>query len=328
MAYDGYVGGANYPVLWVMDNSPPDAETPPGNGPYVLMTFTVGDQVDALGPNPTDAQITKAVSDALVFLFDDPRAAQFSEIKIHRWVPSDPFVGGGPNTVFTPGLLSSEAGKLLNEPWGDKIFFASSENTRTLNPSSRSRTWHLLPPQRLPKYDAYGVRDKSFPPPYRTNYSDMRRSLGYMDGALESGRYGANVVAKSLGLGYDAALDADAEQAKVAPGNERPPLAVPDAAAAAALMRSVHDRLHAAAAAPGGVATGASALYGAITGAIVDAGHAADDDRAGILAHLKNFAAAILGHASASEVADADREHTDSIKATIASLEAKITKAL
>jgi hypothetical protein len=310
-----------------MDNSPPDAETPPGNGPYVLMTFTVGDQVDALGPNPTDAQITKAVTDALVFLFDDPRAAEFSEIKIHRWVPSDPFVGGGPNTVFSPGLLSGEAGKLLNEPWGDKIFFASSENTRTLHPSSPSRTWHLLPPQRLPKYDAHGVRDKSVPPPYRTNYSDRRRSLGYMDGALESGRYGANVVAKSLGLKYDPALDADGSEV-AAPASERPPLAIPDAAAAAALLRSVHDRLHAAAAAPGGVPAGASALHTAIAGAIVDAGHAAADDRPGILAHLKNFAAAILGHASATEVADSNREHTDSIKATIASLEAKITKAL
>ncbi len=261
MAYDGYVGGANYPVLWVMDNSPPDAETPPGNGPYVLMTFTVGAQVDALGPNPTDAAITKAVTDALVFLFDDPRAAEFKDIKIHRWIPSDPFVGGGPNTVFTPGLLSGEPGRLLNEPWGDKIFFASSENTRTLAPSSTSRTWHLLPKPVTPAYDANGIRKDDPPPPYTTHYSDMRRSLGYMDGALESGRFGAHVVAKSLGLAYDKALDkVIAAPLAAAPA---PPVAIPDAAAAAALLRSAHDRLDDALKAPGGVAGAGSALRSA-----------------------------------------------------------------
>ena len=34
-SYDGYVGGANYPILWVMDNSGTGPE-----GPFVLMTFT------------------------------------------------------------------------------------------------------------------------------------------------------------------------------------------------------------------------------------------------------------------------------------------------
>ena len=110
LKYDGYVGGAEFPICWVMDNTPPEGAVA---GPFVLMTFTVGAQVDKLGTNPTDAHIQQVVLDALVFLFQDERARQIDRIVIHRWVPADPFVGGGPNTVFTPGVLTGAPGRLL-----------------------------------------------------------------------------------------------------------------------------------------------------------------------------------------------------------------------
>jgi monoamine oxidase len=323
--YDGYVGGADYPVLWVMDNSPPDADTPEGNGPFVLMTFTVGDQVDKLGPKATDAEIEKSVSDALAFLFDDDRARDFKKIVIHRWVPSDPFVGGGPNTVFTPGLLSGEAGKIMNEPWGDKIFFASSENVKTLAPTNSARTWHLFPLANEPKYSDDGVLLSKPPPPYTSQYSDLRRSLGYMDGAIESGRYGAHVVAKSLGFAYNTAIDAAIAPAPVA---SPPAPVVHDAAAAAALLSSVEAKLGANGAADGRLLGAASRLQAAFAEALVEHGHAPSVDHPSVLSHLRDFAASIIGHAKTGDVALADQPHVGGIKAAISSIEAKIKATL
>ncbi|HVY44931.1 MAG TPA: FAD-dependent oxidoreductase, partial [Minicystis sp.] len=223
--YDGYVGGADYPVLWVMDNSPPEAGQDAGDpGPFVLMTFTVGAQADKLGANPSDALVTKTVTDALVFLFDDPRARDVEKIVIHRWLPSDPYVGGGPNTILSPGVLTSAAGRLLDAPWNDKIFFASAENARALDPHKKSRTWSLLEGSHLPEYDdATGVLKPTSKPPYWSSYSDMRRSLGYMDGAIASGRYAAHAIAASLGNAASAARTA-------APRAAAPVVAAPPAA--------------------------------------------------------------------------------------------------
>ena len=199
LAYDGYVGGANYPILWVMDNSAAD-----GKGPNVLMTFTVGSQVDALGPNPSKEAIVTLVTGTLRDLFLDDRAlagsSEFIALTHYMWSPEEPFVGGGPNTVFTPGMLTGDAGKIMDQPWDDKVFFACAENAKNLTPSSTSTRYNLFANENLPQYDAQCVLLPTSVPPFSSKYSDMRPDLGYMSGAMESGRYVAHQIAASLGL--------------------------------------------------------------------------------------------------------------------------------
>ena len=203
-AYDGYVGGADYPVLWVMDNSPPEADA--DGGPFVLMTFTVGTQADQLGANATDAQITTWVTDALAALFDDerakPAAGGLLRVIPYRWMPDERFVGGGPNTVFTPGALTSDVGRALDAPLGENVFFASAENAKRLRPTSTVPHFDPFARTNEPTY-TNDVRDPSPAPPYHTRYSDMRSDLGYMSGAMESGRYAAHAIASSLGARND-----------------------------------------------------------------------------------------------------------------------------
>lgn len=203
-AYDGYVGGADYPVLWVMDNSPPEADAE--GGPFVLMTFTVGTQADRLGADATDAQITTWVTDALATLFDDerarPEAGDLLRVVPYRWMPDERFVGGGPNTILTPGALTSDVGRALDAPIGEHVFFASAENAKRLHPRSRVPHWDLGASTSEPTY-TNDVRDPAPAPPYHTRYSDMRSDLGYMSGAMESGRYAAHAIARSLGARND-----------------------------------------------------------------------------------------------------------------------------
>jgi len=199
-AYDGYVGGANYPILWVMDNSAAD-----GCGPHVLMTFTVGDQLDALGPCPTKEAIVTLVTGTLRDLFLDDRALagspDFIRLEHYLWTPEEPFVGGGPNTVFTPGMLTGDPGKVMDEPWDDKVFFASAETSRNLTPTSTSPRYDLFATENLPKYDPETCELlPTSVPPFHSKYSDMRTDLGYMSGAMESGRYAAHRIGASLGV--------------------------------------------------------------------------------------------------------------------------------
>lgn len=200
-AYDGYVGGAHYPVLWVMDNSPPDAHE--AGGPFVLMTFTVGDMLTALGPSPSPEDIEAYVTGALRDLFQDERALstsdEFVRLVSYTWDPSEVEVGGGPNTVFAPGVLTSAAGRLMNEPWEDRVFFASAESSMNPNPRSTSGAWSFFAPENLPQYDDEANLRPDPPPPYFSKYSDRRKGLGYMDGALASGAYVAKQVLASLG---------------------------------------------------------------------------------------------------------------------------------
>lgn len=203
--FDGYVGGANYPVLWVMDNSPED-------GNYVLMTFTVGAQADALGPNPTHETIVETVTKALAYLFDDDRALatseEFIELVSYAWTPAESHVGGGPNTIMTPGSMTGEDAPIraLNEPWDDKVFFASAENALKVAPTSTQTDYDWLGAEHMPEYDAAGNLTNEGP--FTTRYSDMREDLGYMNGAIVSGKYAAHRVAKSLGnASYDPSID-------------------------------------------------------------------------------------------------------------------------
>jgi monoamine oxidase len=200
-AYDGYVGGAHYPVLWVMDNSPPDAQTK--GGPFVLMTFTVGDMLTALGSHPSQEDIERYVTGTLNDLFQDERAlstsSEFVRLVAYTWDREEPEVGGGPNTVFTPGMLTGEAGRLLNEPWEDRVFFASAESCLNPAPRSASGAWSLFAPENLPQYDDEATLLPKPAPPFFSKYSDRRKGLGYMDGALASGVYAAQQVLASLG---------------------------------------------------------------------------------------------------------------------------------
>jgi monoamine oxidase len=201
IAYNGYVGGADYPVLWVMDNSPPDAAQ--RGGPFVLMTFTVGRQLDELGSAPTHEQIVDWVTKTLKTQFEDERALSTSEefirLESYLWNPEEEPVGGGPNTIFTPGTLSGPAGRLLSEPHDGAIYFASAETCLNPEPRSKHASWSALAEENLPAYDEERVRVPDPAPPYFSKYSDRRKSLGYMDGAMHAGDYVARQVAGDLG---------------------------------------------------------------------------------------------------------------------------------
>lgn len=224
-AYDGYVGGAHYPVLWVMDNSPPEAL--PNGGPFVLMTFTVGDRLKDLGDHPSQEDIERYVTVALRDLFEDERAlstsSEFLELRAFMWNREEPDVGGGPNTIMTPGVLTGDAGRLLNEPWEDKVFFASAESCLNPAPESKHGRWDLFAKSNLPKYDDRATLEPSPAAPFYSKYSDRRKSLGYMDGAMLSGMYAAQHVLASLGK-------ADRRPTPPAPAAIEPPEPAPHAA--------------------------------------------------------------------------------------------------
>ncbi|AKT38502.1 flavin monoamine oxidase family protein [Chondromyces crocatus] len=179
--FSGYAGAADSPVMWVMDDSPTG---PCNKGVHALMTFTVGQQADRLGAFPSKEAITRHVTEALSFLFNDPRALStsphFIELSATSWTPAESWVGGGPNLLLEPGMLSgtTNLGRFLNEPWGGLVYFASAETARKLAPTTAPI---YTPPSRP---DQPGV------------YSDHRQGLGYLDGAVISGRY---VAAQVLG---------------------------------------------------------------------------------------------------------------------------------
>ncbi len=196
--YGGWAGGAAFPIVWVMDNSPLEP-----SGANVLMTFTVGAQADQLGPHPTKEKVTQVITESLAYLFNDLRALssspEFIELVMFDWNEGS-FIGGGPNTIMTPGMLTGPdcAARALDEPWLDKVFFASAETARKLDPTSKLPTYDPSAPEKLPKYDDDGTRSKDSLPPFQSRYSDMRQSLGYMDGGIVAGRYVADRVEKSL----------------------------------------------------------------------------------------------------------------------------------
>jgi len=238
--YDGYVGGANYPILWVMDNSAAD-----GGAPHVLMTFTVGEQLANLGPNPSKEQIVTFITGTLRDLFQDDRAlagsSEFIRLDHYFWTPAEPNVGGGPNTVFTPGMLTGDAGKIMDQPWDDKVFFACAENARSLEPISTSPRYQIFGKENLPQYDAQKVLLPTSQPPFYSKYSDMRCDLGYMSGAMESGRYRAHEIAASLGLPNKLPKPAAAAAAPLENPLEQAP--VVDAGLAEAILAEIKGEL-------------------------------------------------------------------------------------
>jgi monoamine oxidase len=167
------------------------------------MTFTVGAQVESLGPEPSEAAIRMLVTSTLRDLFQDDRAlegsSEFITLRHYLWAPGEKGVGGGPNTIFSPGMLTGEAGRMLDQAWDGKVFFASAENAKNLRPRSTKPHYDLFGDENLPAYDDNRVLLPTSKPPFYSKYSDMRGEVGYMSGAMESGRYVAHEVAASLG---------------------------------------------------------------------------------------------------------------------------------
>lgn len=314
LSYDGYVGGANYPILWVMDNSAAD-----GGAPHVLMTFTVGAQVDALGPSPTKEAIVTLVTGTLRDLFLDDRAlagsSEFIRLDHYFWTPDEPFVGGGPNTVFTPGMLTGDAGKIMDQPWDDKVFFASAENAKNLTPKSTSPRFDFFAKENLPQYDANSVLLPTSVPPFSSKYSDMRTDLGYMSGAMESGRYVAHEIAASLGLPNELPRSRAAGAQPTEPSHEpmlsSKPMTEEHVAEILAALRDELLGPNAAARIEGFRRSGltgkdgfAAFLRELVSRVLVASGeHAADatrPDGAGVLRHLRDLAVTCAQHAEAA----------------------------
>lgn len=293
--FNGYGGGSNKRVLWSMDNSPPPEAN---DDTHVLMTFTVGAQCDALGPNPTQAEIEATVTGGLRDFFGDDRALstspEFIKLVSYRWAQDDPYVGGGPNTVFPVGKLT-ELGQHMNEHWDDRVFFASAENALNPEPSSSSPRWNVFHADNMPKYTKDGLLLADPPPPYRTNYSDMRQSVGYMDGAIVSGRWIAAEIAASLGV----------EGRRAAPASPPQPVNVPAAprSRSAEEVLGVIESLHAAAQeiAPetlrGRHRTGGPEAYASwVHRTVVEALHGNDPTKDPVeqLTRVRDFAAAVV----------------------------------
>lgn len=188
LQYTGYSGAANGGVTWVMDYSPDD-----GSDVWCLMTFTIGDEADNLGPHPTKEAVTDLVTRGMAFLFNDLRAlvdgGEFVSLEHFTWNEETPFSGGGPNTVFGIHAITSPdaPAKVLNRALGERVWFSCAETAR--NPDARATSRYC---------------DTTTDPP---TYSDIRHSMGYMDGAIHEGRFVANQVAKALGLPYNTAID-------------------------------------------------------------------------------------------------------------------------
>jgi hypothetical protein len=76
-----------------------------------------------------DAAVEQAIIDAVVEITGDARAARPSRVDLAVW-GREPWLGGGPNTVMGPGVLSRLAG-VMGVPEGPegRVHFASAEQS-------------------------------------------------------------------------------------------------------------------------------------------------------------------------------------------------------
>lgn len=206
--YSGYAGAVSSPLLWAMDYTPPGPEN---KGVYALMTFTVGKQADKLGPYPSKEELTRHVTEALAFMFNDTRALStsphFIDLVPAVWNAAESWVGGGPNMLLKPGMLTGDncPASMLNQPWGGLVYFASAETARKLAPTGA--------PTYTPSPD----------PSQPGTYSDHRKGLGYMDGAVLAGRY---VAAQALGTAPAPQPPAPPVPVPIAPAVDPPELSM------------------------------------------------------------------------------------------------------
>jgi monoamine oxidase len=119
-----YAAGPDAHALeWGLDTSDP------ATGHYSLMFFVSPRLFERLGPNADDATIERAIVEAAVEMTGEPWAAHPTRVDVEIWA-RDPWVGGGPNTVMGPGVLSQLEG-VLGEPEGaeGRLHFASAEQS-------------------------------------------------------------------------------------------------------------------------------------------------------------------------------------------------------
>jgi len=202
--YTGYCGANDYPVIWVMDYSPvgpaPDYRD---QGCYALMTFTIGSEAQTLLKDPSKEQVVRWVTTALCDLFNDSRAlassSEYLDLRWFSWDERTPLIPGGPNTVFTPGILTGEdaPAKAFDRPVDGKLYFAAAELS-CKSPAARRSPG----PSFSPDWQSLGQRG---------TYSDFRQSLGYMDGAVTCGRFVAHQVLEDLSLREKAIAKPSAE---------------------------------------------------------------------------------------------------------------------
>lgn len=190
--FTGYCGASDYPVTWVMDYSPTGpAPTYDDEGCFALMTFTIGKQAEALGPTPSEEEVVQLVTKGIAELMDDERALWTSDeylgISRYEWKKSDKLIPGGPNTVFMPGVLTgpNAPARAFDKPVG-RVHFACAELARTPTDARQTRSPYFVP--NLADFGETGT------------YSDYRENLGYMDGAIISGRFVAQQVLEALGV--------------------------------------------------------------------------------------------------------------------------------
>ncbi|WP_125564237.1 flavin monoamine oxidase family protein [Pseudoalteromonas rubra] len=235
--WQGYSGGASYPVLWTMDNTACDAN---GQPRPCLMTFTIGDQITELeasiaksGSDPDEALkrfLTKHISYLFTGKYDYEPAMEPIAITANLWAKQTDksgfekgaFIGGGPNTVFAPGVLTEpvQDGKsamaFANTPWRDLIYFTSSEVARNLHPETPN-AMAFINPKDVDK-DSQGKSEKADNQSLNTTlafassqpekagivpisqYSDNRLDLGYMNGGLYAGQYAAQQRIQGAGF--------------------------------------------------------------------------------------------------------------------------------
>lgn len=112
-------GAAAYEIEWFLDTSHPDGRQ------HSLSGFVSDRLLDRAGPDP--AARRAAVMAATVALCGDPRAAEALQVEVWDW-RDQPWVGGGPNTAFAPGLLTrvGPAFHAAEGPEG-RLHFAAAE---------------------------------------------------------------------------------------------------------------------------------------------------------------------------------------------------------
>ena len=110
--YYGMSGGAfAQGIEWALDTSHPDGRQ------YSLTVF--------VGAAATETTIPQQLAET----FDDPRALGHTHLELHRWQEIR-YVGGGPNTHLSPGVLSRfGANPHGPEGPGGRVYFASSEHS-------------------------------------------------------------------------------------------------------------------------------------------------------------------------------------------------------
>lgn len=108
-------------IEWVLDTSHPDGRQ------YSLTAFVNHRLFAELGANADETALHPALAAGMAEITGDERALRPQHVAVFRWRDA-PYVGGGPNTSFQPGVLS-QAAPVFNQPEGaaGRLYFASSE---------------------------------------------------------------------------------------------------------------------------------------------------------------------------------------------------------